>query len=178
MSGKVINTLAATQPNYHLASGLTLVRTSGRACSRTPSQIAQRCWIQAKMVQIRVAFTPEMGREGAVAPRLVRSFVLLVIKPRQGIHRTHFCLLVRPPRLKISYISLFNSKNPKSGVVPDHYRDLGAERTDFGATEESNAEDLRGYCVFRGVYFFDTRKTKKKVHFLTIYIPKSPPQVN
>ena len=92
MSGKVsVKTLAATQPTYHLAPGLTLVRTSGRACSRTPSQIAQRCWIQAKMVQIRVAFTPEMGREGAVAPRIVRSFFFVLTKPRQGIRRTNFC---------------------------------------------------------------------------------------
>ena len=105
MSGKVsVKTLAATQPNYHSASGLTLVRTSGRACSRTPSQIAQRCWIQAKMVQIRVAFTPEMGREGAVAPRIVRSFFFVLTKPRQGIRRTNFCWLLRPLRDKSSYM--------------------------------------------------------------------------
>ena len=90
-SPSILITPAATQPTYHLAPGLTLVRTSGRACSRTPSQIAQRCWIQAKMVQIRVAFTPEMGREGAVAPRIVRSFFFVLTKPRQGIRRTNFC---------------------------------------------------------------------------------------
>ena len=65
MSGKIsVNTLAATQNIVFLACQLTSVRPSSRACSRTPSQITQRCWIQAKMVQIRVAFTPGRGPRG------------------------------------------------------------------------------------------------------------------
>ena len=60
---KSVSALAATQNIVCLAHQLTLVRTIGRACSRAQRQITQRRLIQAKMVQIRVAFTPEMGRE-------------------------------------------------------------------------------------------------------------------